>query len=280
MVLAQETEPETPEQVLDTVLVEGDRIRGKTLSDIEPELVLTEEDIAAYGAGSLGELVGLISADISSNRGRSAGPPVVLINGRRVSGFREVGRYPVEALARVEVLPEEVSLSYGFAADQRVLNFVLKPNITVTTLTGRAAAPQQGDQVAIEGAGQRLHVNGAKRLSLDGEIKRSDRILEADRDIAFVDAAELAEFRTLLPETLEWNLGGSAGREIWSGAVATLNGSYVTTRAEDLLGPAPSKIDPLSQVRDTEDIFAGLSIASALAPTTWTFTANINQITL
>jgi len=279
---AQNPEPATePEnQVLETIVVEGKRIRGTSLSDIDPELVLNEEDIAAYGAGSLGELIGLISAEVSSNRGRSSGPPIVLINGRRVSGFREVGRYPVEALARVEVLPEEVSLSYGFSADQRVLNFVLKPNITVTTLTARLASPQQGGQLTSEGTGQSLKVNGNQRLSIDASVQSQDKILEADRDIILPASTAQADFRTVAPDTLNWNAGFSAGQEIWGDAIATVSGSYEVMRAEDLLGLAPIGARQLSQNQTTENIFAGLSIASALAPSTWTLTANFNQISI
>ncbi|MEM6473082.1 MAG: TonB-dependent receptor, partial [Planctomycetota bacterium] len=125
----------TAPEVIDEVVVSGNRSAGTVLSEIEPELVLTEEDIAAYGVSSIGDLIELLSRESGSGRA-SNGPPVVLINGRRVSGFREVGRYPVEALARVELLAEQVALSYGFAADQRVLNFVLKPDVTVTSLAG------------------------------------------------------------------------------------------------------------------------------------------------
>ncbi|MEM9263384.1 MAG: hypothetical protein AAGA22_07380, partial [Pseudomonadota bacterium] len=72
----------------DVVVVAGKKVRGRSLSDIEPELVLSEEDISAYGVSTLGELLEAVLAETSSSRGRGNQPPVVLVNGRRVSGFR------------------------------------------------------------------------------------------------------------------------------------------------------------------------------------------------
>lgn len=262
----------------DEIIVTTTRKRGGALSDFEPELVLEEEDIAAYGAGSFGELLDAISPSLSSGRGRSNEEPVVLLNGRRVSGFRELDNYPVEALSRVEVLPEEASLAYGFPADQRVLNFVLKPNVTMATLTGRAARPFEGAQTPLEGVGQLLQVNDDERRSIDAEVKKSDRILESDRDIVFSGPLDERAFRTVSPESLNWRAGFSAGKEVFRGAVATVNGSYVSAAVEDWIGKSPFDNAPRRQARDTNDIYAGLTLVSELAPSTWTFGASYSRI--
>ncbi|MFK5143505.1 hypothetical protein ACI4A9_28795, partial [Klebsiella pneumoniae] len=52
--------------------------------------------------------------------------PVILLNGMRISSFREMRGLPPEAIRRVEVLPEQVALKYGYRPDQRVVNFILK----------------------------------------------------------------------------------------------------------------------------------------------------------
>ena len=65
---------------------------------------------------------------------RDAGAqPLVLLNGRRVSSYRELRDIPIEAIQRVDILPEEVALKYGYRADQRVVNVVLKSNFRSTT---------------------------------------------------------------------------------------------------------------------------------------------------
>ncbi|MEM6857203.1 MAG: hypothetical protein AAF559_04970 [Pseudomonadota bacterium] len=260
------------------IIVRGDLLRGRPFGGYEPEQVLLPEDIAAYGAGSLGELVDLLLAETSSGRGRASGPPIVLINGRRVSGFREVGRYPVSAVARVEVLPEEASLAYGFAADQRVLNFVLKPNVDITTLTLRAGTPAEGGRTSGEVDGQFLKVDGARRFSLDGAFEGADELLEAERNLVFADGSTGAADRTLVPETRTWSAGFSASLGLPAGSVATLSGSIEDQRSDALFGTDPATNQLFQQTSTTRDIFAGLSVASGLGRSTWTLNGSYAHI--
>ena len=62
--------------------------------------------------------------------------PVMLLNGQRISGFREIRDMPPEAIERVEILPEEVALKYGYSADQRVVNIVLRRRFRSTAARG------------------------------------------------------------------------------------------------------------------------------------------------
>ena len=77
-------------------------------------------------------------------RGLGPNHTLVMVNGRRISGFQEIRGIPPEAIERTEILPEETALSYGYSADQRVVNFVLKANFRSLTgeLSGRM--PTQG----------------------------------------------------------------------------------------------------------------------------------------
>ena len=56
----------------------------------------------------------------------------MLLNGQRISGFRELRDIPTEAIQRVEILPEEVALKYGYRADQKVVNIVLRQRFRST----------------------------------------------------------------------------------------------------------------------------------------------------
>ena len=49
---------------------------------------------------------------------------MVLLNGKRVTGFPEISSIPPEAIERMDILPEEVALKYGYRADQKVVNVV------------------------------------------------------------------------------------------------------------------------------------------------------------
>ena len=57
----------------DVIVVDGVRRQGLTLSNVEPELVLTESDIEAYGVSSLGELLAELAPETSSGRSRRGG---------------------------------------------------------------------------------------------------------------------------------------------------------------------------------------------------------------
>ena len=108
----------------DDILVTGQRPRGSVIGDIAPERTLNPIDIRAYGASDIGELIGTLGPQVSSDRGREDGDPVVLLNGKRVSSFAEIAKFPTEAIERMEIFPEELSLKYGYRADQKVVNVV------------------------------------------------------------------------------------------------------------------------------------------------------------
>ena len=63
-----------------------------------------------------------------------------MLNGQRISGFRELRDIPTEAIERPN-LSEEVALKYGYRADQSVVNFVLRERFR-STCRAEGAAPQ------------------------------------------------------------------------------------------------------------------------------------------
>ncbi|MEO0699597.1 MAG: hypothetical protein AAFY81_07745, partial [Pseudomonadota bacterium] len=189
-----------------------------------------------------------------------------------------MGRYPVSAVERVEVLPEEASLAFGFAADQRVLNFVLKPNVNITTVTARAGTPTEGGRLSGELDGQFLKVDGARRFSLDGTLESADALFEDERNLVFSDGSAGAADRTLAPERREWSAGFSASLGLPAGSVVTLSGSLEDRRTQARFGSDPTTGAALAQIVDTQDAYAGLTVASGLGPSTWTLTASYSDI--
>lgn len=183
---AQDSAPEgDPEAVteVEEVVVTGTRPRGSVVVDVRPEVTLDPGDIRALGVANLTELLAAIEPQTRSARGREGGRPVVLLDGRRISGFAEVRRLPTEAIERVEVLPEEVALAYGYRADQRVVNVVLRERFRAVTLEGRLGAPTQGGRLYAEGEVSALRVRGEGRLSLEVEHQRTTGLLESERDL-------------------------------------------------------------------------------------------------
>ncbi len=167
---------------LGTVNVAGQRPRGSVDSDIPPDLSLSAEEIQAYGASSISELLTYLEPVTRSSRG-SGGPPVLLVNGRRISGFQEIQGIPPEAIDRVDILPEEVALEYGYRADQRVVNFVLKANFRSITAQIEGRVPTAGGRTNTEIGGNVLRISGGQRWSMDVEAERFTPLFESERDL-------------------------------------------------------------------------------------------------
>lgn len=168
---------------LGTVVTVGSRPRGSVNSDIPPDVTLTAEQIQAYGAANVAELLTYLEPLTRSTRGREGGQPVLLINGRRISGFQEIQGIPTEAIERTDILPEEVALEYGYRADQRVVNIVLKANFRSVVGQISDRVPTQGGRSIAEIEGNVLHIAGATRWSMDAEYERSTPLYESERDI-------------------------------------------------------------------------------------------------
>ena len=167
---------------LGTVNVSTTRPRGSVDSDIPPDLTLSAEDIQSYGASSISELLTYLEPVTRSSRG-SGGQPVMLVNGRRISGFREIAGIPPEAIERVDILPEEVALEYGYRADQRVVNFVLKANFRSITAQVEGRVPTAGGRTVNELETNLLRISGAQRWSMELEYERATPLFESERDL-------------------------------------------------------------------------------------------------
>ena len=168
------------------IVVLGTRLRGEVDAPQAPVATLEEEDIAAYGVSSIADLVTAISPQASSGRGRGGsggGFPAVLVNGQRVSNYREMRRFPPEAIRRVEVLPEEVALRYGFPPNQRVINFILKPNFSSKTTEVEYSQPDRGGSSTIEGEATLLTIDGPRRLNITAEVEHTSPLTEGERGV-------------------------------------------------------------------------------------------------
>ncbi|MGZ8999271.1 MAG: TonB-dependent receptor, partial [Allosphingosinicella sp.] len=183
----------------EAIVITGQREPGAVTGDIEPEIQLDRREIRAIGAGSIAELLDYLSPQTRSGRGRGGERPVVLLNGRRISGFREIRDLPPEAIVRVDILPEEVALQYGYRPDQRVVNFVLRPRFRAVTAEVDGGLATAGGRASYGAKANVLGLNRTGRSSLDVEYRHADPLFESDRDI--VQAApvlsDLGDYRSL-----------------------------------------------------------------------------------
>ncbi|CAN7610689.1 TonB-dependent receptor [Phenylobacterium sp. LjRoot225] len=165
---------------VEELVVTGGRPRGAVLSDIPPEVTFNAAEVRAMGVSSMTDLLAELTPQSTSGRG---GSPVVLLNGRRVSSFNELKDIPTEAIQRVEVLPEEVALKYGYTADQKVVNVVLRQRFRAVTGEFSLAAPTAGGQTTEQVDANSLRLNRDGRVNLAVRFRRSDALLESDRNL-------------------------------------------------------------------------------------------------
>jgi iron complex outermembrane receptor protein len=205
---------------------------GAVTGDIKPELQLSPADIRSYGVSSVAELLSELSPQTRSGRG-TGGAPLVLINGRRVSGFNEIRDIPTEAIARVDILPEEVALKYGAPADQRVVNFVLRQRFRAKTFEASGGAATEGGAANAQGSANYLRIQKDGRLNVDVKVNHVDALTEAERGIVAPlpggpvapspPLPDVTQFRTLTRGTDTGSLNAVYNRVLPGGLSATAN---------------------------------------------------------
>lgn len=260
----------------DEIVVSGQRPRGSVISDIPPERTLRPDDIRAYGANDLQEFLQTIGPQVSSERGREDGGPVVLLNGKRVSSLAEIAKIPTEAIERMDVLPEEVALAYGYPADRKVVNVVMFSRFSSKIGRLTLALPTEGGRSTPGATANYLLVEGDMRLSLDGEYSRSGPLLESERNVPQASGSpDLGRFRTLLPGTDRLALNGTVSGELIEDVATTLNGSFEGSQSKSLYGIGSTGL--LIGDSETRRAHLGTTLGGALGPWQWTFTGNYDR---
>ena len=246
----QTTDEELPgEEEGEAIVVVGQKPRGSVVGDIPVENTLTGRDIRATGATSISELLDAVASQVGSARGRSGGRPILLLNGQRISGFRELRDLPPEAIERMEILPEEVALKYGYAANQRVVNMVLRRRFNSTTAEVRGKAATGGDYLSGQGDATRLIILNGQRTSLNLHVEGNTPLYEKDRDIALrpvapdTDAVDPRPFRTLTGARQDIRLSGTANRTVLGDVSATLNGEVERETGKSRFGVPTGTLD-------------------------------------
>lgn len=262
------------------IVVVGTRLRGQVAGDIPPETQLDEQDVQAYGAGSISELLDALAPLTQSGRGRGGGRPVILLNGRRISGFSEVRDLPPEAIERVDILPEEVALKYGYRADQRVVNFVLKENFNAITTELEGGFATAGGRGTYEVDANILRINRDRRWNLDAEYQHQSPLFESERDIIQANPdplLDLGDFRTLLAERDQFSLNGTISQPIFTDTNATLNARLDRDFSQAFTGLAPGGTQALGRENDSTTGHLGVALNGDIRPWRWSFTGNFDR---
>jgi hypothetical protein len=287
--VAQTTAAQTPQEEPTTVLPEIEVTaarRGVALGGQEPIVSYDTAQIQAFGATNIGELITLLEAQTRSARG---GSPVFLVNGRRISGFREIRGIPPEAIERFDVLPEETALSYGYSANQRVVNIVLKADFKSLTASVNVSRPEQGGRTTTSSENNVLRIAGGDRWSLDINGTTANTLFETERDIDRSATAggatgeEANAYRTLLPKTDEVSVAGTYKHDLNDKVGMTLSGSLEDSSSfsyqglPNLLLNVPGT-NPFSPSGQDETLFSYLDLPGSLTRKTDTRTAELGTV--
>ncbi|MBS0480668.1 MAG: TonB-dependent receptor [Proteobacteria bacterium] len=252
------------------IVVVATRLRGQVETAQPPVATFGEDEITAMGAGSITELLTRVSAQTGSGRGRG-GSPVILVNGQRIANFREMRNYPPESIRRMEILPEEVALRYGYPPDARVINFILKDNFRSRTVEGKFSVPTRGGFSAWSLEGTQLKIHGNSRLSVTVNTDDTSPLTEAERGVIqattpTAGSPDPAQYRTLIADSR--NFGGNVS---WSkglgkdgkGGQVSLNGNV--TRADSTSGSGLDALDaPLQRVSHVTTFATGAGLNTFL----------------
>jgi hypothetical protein len=269
------------------IVVTGQRPRGSVIGDIPPENTLNSRDIRATGATDITELLEALAPQIGSARGRGGERPVLLLNGQRISGFRELRDIPTEAIQRVEILPEEVALKYGYRADQRVVNIILRRRFRSTAVRADATSATEGGQLSGRGDVTRMMIDRDSRTTVNVRAEGNGALTEDERDILLQPIPgnpelDPREARTLIGSRRMLRSTATHNRTVLGNVSATINGELEHSEGRSLLGfPVLADGSPLigeadARERDTaaDSAHAGLALNWDKARWRWSVTGN------
>lgn len=256
---ASEDGAEAQAPAMDNVIVvEGTRVPGQLDVEQAPIAEFNEADIAAFGGSSIADIIAAIEpATGSGARGsRGGGRPVFLVNGIRVSSFREFRSYPPEAVRKVEVFPEETAQRFGYPPDQRVVNIILKPNFQSLTAELEYEQPDRGGYSRNEQEATYLRIGEKGRLNFNVDIEDTSMLTEAERGLTVEGEPGEAQFRSLVPDTMSAEATANYARAFMeSGTSISLNGTVNHAESRSLSGLSTDGTLPLER-RNTTDTYS------------------------
>lgn len=192
-----------PPRELDAVRVTGSRLNRTEVETASPVMTITRADIERSGASTVREILvaipqNSVATDESGSntalgastiqlRGLSVGSTLVLLNGRRLSGYNEsyfdLNSLPLDIIERIDVLTDTASAVYGADAIGGAVNFVTRRGYQGASLAlryGTSARTDATERQASFGFG-----GGGERFSGMAVITAFDRdpLYARDREL-------------------------------------------------------------------------------------------------
>ncbi len=239
---------------------------GAAVGDIKPDLQLAPEDVQTYGVSTITELLAELAPEIGSNSGRGSESPAILLNGRRISGLNEIRNLPTESILRVDILPEEAALKYGFSANQRVVNIVLRDHYGSALANLQGGASTAGGAASGQAEVGETRIAGERRFNIDLKYNPKASLTEAARNVTPLTTDPVLDlagnpvddrhFRTLVSQTQMVSANAVFTRPIFADIKATVNGTFEATTSDtlrglptvSLLAPSPSGLSQIARL--------------------------------
>ncbi|OAG74695.1 TonB-dependent receptor [Gluconobacter japonicus] len=216
---ASSTQTETP-STTERIVVTGHKSEGTVIGAPKPLMQIGADEIRSYGVDTVTDLLTTISPETRSGRGATGNAPVILLNGKRISGLQEVNDLPFEAISRVEIFTEEEALRYGYAADQRVVNIITVKQFHAVRARayGETSTDGGGENGALALSFTKLHDD--RRINLSARYTASAWLRDSQRGVVPPAASSLY--------SSQGNLATSDGSSL-DPALDSLAGQSVTT---------------------------------------------------
>ena len=261
------------------IVVQGTRARGSVIGDIPPQNILDSRDIRATGATSINDLLEALAPQIGSAQGRGGEQPVLLLNGQRISSFRELRDIPPEAIERLEILPEEVALEYGYRADQKVVNIVLRQRFRSTTAQVGGGAATHGGYASGTADLTQFSIQKNGRTTLNAHVEGNNILTENERDIridppAFGTVDQNLAARSLLGSRGDARLSATVNRQVFGDVSGTLNTEVEHVEGRSLIGLGETLLEPLARNTRTDTAHAGVTLNGTKSDWHWALTSN------
>jgi iron complex outermembrane recepter protein len=199
--LAQEEE-----EVLESVIVTGSRIKRTDAETAQPVTIITREAIEKSGFTSFGDVVqrmaevgpsintlfnnggdGSTTIDL---RNLGANRTLVLMNGRRwvpgLGGAVDVNTIPTAIIESIEVLKDGASAIYGSDAIAGVVNIITRRNVDGFSASGFYGETSEGDGTRYSADFTFGHTSDNGSITISASHVTEEPILAGDREISAV----------------------------------------------------------------------------------------------
>jgi hypothetical protein len=256
--------------------------RSNLIGDIPPENALDSRELLATGATNINELLEALAPQLGSSQGRGGERPIMLLDGQRVSGFREVRDIPTEAIEKVEILPEEVALKYGYSADQKVMNIVLRPRFRSTAAMLEGEFATDGGYAGGTGDVTRLMIGKNGRTSVNLHAEGNGMLTESERSIALDQSPQTSDVtddraaRSLIGSKLDLRSSATVNRTLGS-VVSTFNGELEHNEGRSLFGLSDDALSALARRTSQDSAHAGMALNWG-SKWRWSSTANADLV--